>query len=276
MGLEVANYISQLVSTNPPGSDNAKTMDDHLRVIKNAVYNSLPNINGPVDCTPAQLNGLTGLTANKVLTTNGSSILASSTIDASALLRIGNALTASRLLISDASGYVSNNSVTATEAGYLSGVTSAIQTQLNAKANSSALGALASEDLVSSSFIEPAVAGDVIEVWSRRTSVSYNTSPTKYIELVARRSGTYTMKWRVSGTDIYFSLRKNGSIILSKTPGDSGTPFETDVAVVEDDLIQLYLNSGASSYSNGDLRLAFCSSNPLVSGIQSAYFSYPA
>lgn len=41
------------------------------------------------------------------------------------------ALTASRLLVSSAGGVVSVSAVTATEAGYLSGVTSAIQTQLN-------------------------------------------------------------------------------------------------------------------------------------------------
>ena len=44
------------------------------------------------------------------------------------------ALTVSRLLVSDGSGVVSVSAVTSTEAGYLSGVTSAIQTQLDAKA----------------------------------------------------------------------------------------------------------------------------------------------
>ena len=43
------------------------------------------------------------------------------------------AVTASRALVSDASGFVSASSVTATELGYVSGVTSAIQTQLNGK-----------------------------------------------------------------------------------------------------------------------------------------------
>lgn len=42
-------------------------------------------------------------------------------------------LTASRALVSDGSGFVSVASVTATELGYLSGVSSAIQTQLNGK-----------------------------------------------------------------------------------------------------------------------------------------------
>lgn len=43
------------------------------------------------------------------------------------------ALTASRLLVSNGSGAVSVSAVTSTEAGYLSGVTSAIQTQIDTK-----------------------------------------------------------------------------------------------------------------------------------------------
>lgn len=49
-------------------------------------------------------------------------------------------LTASKALVSDANGKVAVSSVTATELGYLSGVTSSIQTQLNAKANIADLG----------------------------------------------------------------------------------------------------------------------------------------
>ena len=44
-------------------------------------------------------------------------------------------LTASRALVSDGSGDVSVSAVTSTEVGYLDGVTSAIQTQLDAKAS---------------------------------------------------------------------------------------------------------------------------------------------
>lgn len=46
-------------------------------------------------------------------------------------------LTASRAMVSDASGHPSVSTVTSTELGYLDGVTSAIQTQLNGKAASS-------------------------------------------------------------------------------------------------------------------------------------------
>lgn len=44
------------------------------------------------------------------------------------------ALTASRAIVSDASGKLAASTATSTEVGYLSGVTSAIQTQINAKA----------------------------------------------------------------------------------------------------------------------------------------------
>jgi hypothetical protein len=44
-------------------------------------------------------------------------------------------LTASRALVSDGSGDVSVSAVTSTEIGYLDGVTSAIQTQIDTKAS---------------------------------------------------------------------------------------------------------------------------------------------
>jgi hypothetical protein len=55
-------------------------------------------------------------------------------------------LTASRAVISNASGKVAVSTVTDTELGYVSGVTSAIQTQLNANASASTRGAVTSAD----------------------------------------------------------------------------------------------------------------------------------
>jgi hypothetical protein len=49
---------------------------------------------------------------------------------------VSSNLTASRALVSDGSGKVATNAVTSTELGYLSGVTSSIQTQLNSKVSS--------------------------------------------------------------------------------------------------------------------------------------------
>lgn len=54
---------------------------------------------------------------------------------------ISSNLTANRVLISNGSGKVAVSATTATELGYLSGVTSSIQTQLNDKISSSLIGA---------------------------------------------------------------------------------------------------------------------------------------
>ncbi len=43
MALESATYISGLVDTNPSGSDSISQGDDHLRLIKSVLKNTLPN-----------------------------------------------------------------------------------------------------------------------------------------------------------------------------------------------------------------------------------------
>ena len=43
MALESATYVSGLVATNPTGSDSISQVDDHLRLIKTVLKNTLPN-----------------------------------------------------------------------------------------------------------------------------------------------------------------------------------------------------------------------------------------
>ena len=59
----------------------------------------------------------------------------------------GKLTTASRVVVTDASGNIDTASVTATELGYVSGVTSSIQTQLNEKLNSTDLVALTNAEI---------------------------------------------------------------------------------------------------------------------------------
>ncbi|GAB1371205.1 hypothetical protein MASR1M45_12670 [Candidatus Kapaibacterium sp.] len=66
--------------------------------------------------------GLASWTANRLVASTGATTLANLA-----------AITAARALISDANGLPAHSSVTSTELGYLSGVTSALQTQLNGK-----------------------------------------------------------------------------------------------------------------------------------------------
>ena len=63
MSLENANYISQLVLTNPTPTDPKSQGDDHLRLIKKATQQSFPNVDGPVILTPDQFNALPGQVA---------------------------------------------------------------------------------------------------------------------------------------------------------------------------------------------------------------------
>jgi len=62
MALEGATYIDELVNTNPPGGDNASTIDDHLRLIKAVLLNSFANVSGAVTATDVELELLAGYT----------------------------------------------------------------------------------------------------------------------------------------------------------------------------------------------------------------------
>ena len=79
----------------------------------------------------------TALSAKQATITGGASTITSSN------------LTASRALVSSSSGKVAVSAVTATELGYLDGVTSAIQTQLNNKANNNAVVHLTGNESIS-------------------------------------------------------------------------------------------------------------------------------
>lgn len=83
------------------------------------------------------------VSGTNIKTINSTSLLGSGNISVQATITGGattittSNLTANRALISNASGKVAVSDVTSTELGYLDGVTSAIQTQLNGKATSS-------------------------------------------------------------------------------------------------------------------------------------------
>lgn len=77
---------------------------------------------------------VTGSGATSIVTAIGAGVIVDADINASAAITLSKlaALTASRVLVSDASGIISASSVTSTTLGYLD-ATSSIQTQLNAK-----------------------------------------------------------------------------------------------------------------------------------------------
>ena len=63
MALESATYISDLVSTNPTGSDGKAAGDDHIRLLKSTVKATFPNVTGAVTPTHTELNYVNGVTS---------------------------------------------------------------------------------------------------------------------------------------------------------------------------------------------------------------------
>lgn len=55
MPLETATYITSLVITNPDGSDQKNTADDHIRLIKACLKRSFPLLDGAVSLSHVQL-----------------------------------------------------------------------------------------------------------------------------------------------------------------------------------------------------------------------------
>lgn len=64
MPIENANFVNQLNSANPPGTDVRSEGDDHLRLVKKVLLATFPNIDGTVSVSPENLNQLDGLAEN--------------------------------------------------------------------------------------------------------------------------------------------------------------------------------------------------------------------
>jgi len=106
-------------------------------------------VNGVTSAIQTQLNTKITVSSTDVLTnksidadTNTITNIENADIKAAAAIAVSKlaATTASRALVSDASGFVSAATTTATELGYVNGVTSAIQAQLDATASKVADG----------------------------------------------------------------------------------------------------------------------------------------
>jgi microcystin-dependent protein len=62
MGLETSTYVNGLNANNPAATDGLAQADDHLRLIKSTIKNTLPNLTGAVTATQDELNVLSGST----------------------------------------------------------------------------------------------------------------------------------------------------------------------------------------------------------------------
>ena len=112
MGLETATYIDDLIITNPAATDGLAQADDHLRLIKRTLKNTLPNVTGEVTASHTELNKLTGTDVTTASLDKLQDITA----------------TAAEVNILDGA------TLSTTELNYVDGVTSNIQGQLDDKA----------------------------------------------------------------------------------------------------------------------------------------------
>ena len=162
MALETGTYISDLNSSNPVATDGLAQADDHIRLVKSTIKATLPGLTGAVTSTHTDLNTLDGYTGNtadlNILSGAAAAGVTSTelghldgvssalqtqidskqaTVTGAASTIVSSDLTADRALLSDSSGKVAVSTVTSIKLGYLSDVTSSIQTQLNNKASTS-------------------------------------------------------------------------------------------------------------------------------------------
>ena len=110
----VDNYVNTQLEQMADGVNSALTEKQDL-----LTFDAAPTAGSENPVTSGGVK--TALDAKQAAVTGGASTITA------------NNLTASRVLVSNASGKVAVSAVTATELGYLSGVTSAVQTQLNGK-----------------------------------------------------------------------------------------------------------------------------------------------
>jgi len=129
------------------------------------------------------------VTANDKTTWNGKQ----NAITGAATTITSNNLTASRALISNSSGKVAVSATTSTELGYVSGVTSSIQTQLNNKAETSSLKTVATTGSYNDLTDKPTIpAAQVNSDWNASSGVAkiLNKPSIPQIDTTYSSSGT--------------------------------------------------------------------------------------
>ena len=206
-GLTTAKDVKSYVDTSINNLDKAAVTAGTGQVIgsvsqSNGIISASVKTLAEVDIPTLSQSKISGLTASLNAKQN--------TITGAASTVATNNLAANRALVSDAGGKIAVSVVTSTELGYLDGVTSNIQTQLNAKPNSSALSAYALKDGSNASGTWPiSISG--IATYASVLSNNADTNVSQYL------------KYRVviGQTSLVGSNAVNGAWCLPTTGGDA-------------------------------------------------------
>ena len=182
------------ITSNALTASKALVSDANKRIVSSSVSSTeLGYLSGATSSIQTQLNG------KQATISGGASTITSSN------------LTASKALVSNASGKVAASSVSSTELGYLSGVTSAIQTQLNGKQD--ALSVTISASIGTAGTSCPSGTTGI-------TQGSVTFEPGTYLILVSAFFSSNATGRRV----MYFSTTSSGSAI-------DGTVYDARMAV---------------------------------------------
>lgn len=153
MTVEAATYLHQLDSTLPQGTESKSEGDNHIRLVKAALKATFPNVAGSVAVTHSEMNLLSGLTGGSI-----ASQLAGKADKAGAVYSGTHDYSGATVTLPAST---SIGPVSATELGYIDGVTSPIQPQFTAKASKAGDTYTGSHDFTGANITVPtATAGD--------------------------------------------------------------------------------------------------------------------
>ena len=168
-------------------------------------------------------------------------------------------LTASKALISNSSGKVAVSSVTDTELGYLSGVTSAIQTQFNNITDNNTTYTVSAVDSGDNAIIR----------------LTGSDSSTDDVTLVAGSNITLTP----SGDNITVASTATGGstnvVTTTSTGNGSTTAFTLPNTIASENNVQIYVNGvyqSKSNYSTSSNTVTFSTAPPNGSSVEFIHF----
>lgn len=184
----------------------------------------ISNANGKIavsSITSTKLGYLTDVTSNIQSQIDGKQ----ATITGGATTVVSSNLTTSRVLVSNSSGKIAVSSVTSTELGYLSGVTSNIQTQLDSKISSAngAISTVVNSNLTTSRALISNSSGKIAVSATTSTELGYLSGVTSSIQTqldnLSNRIYNYSTTERIVGTWIdgrpIYQKTFTGSITIS-------------------------------------------------------------
>lgn len=223
--------ISRALISSPTGKviDSPVTSAElgHLAGVTSAVQTQIDSKEATITGAATTITA-TDLTLNRVVISNGSGKIAASavtdtelgfvsgvssaiqtqidskqaTITGAATTVTATDLTINRALLSDGAGKIAVSSVTNTELGYVSGVTSAIQTQINGKEND--LGTPAGDG-----YVLVSTTGNV-RSWAAPSAIGFQDPTTTQGDLIYN-NGTITTRLPIGGANTV--LKSNGTTV---------------------------------------------------------------